>query len=33
MDYIMEALSAEESNREVIPASCLSFSEMADYTA
>lgn len=33
MDYIMEALSAEESNREVIPASCLSFSEMADYAA
>lgn len=33
MDYIMEALSAENANREVIPDSCLSFSEMADYTA
>lgn len=31
MDYIMEALSVAETNRSVIPESCLSFSEMAGY--
>lgn len=33
MDYIMETLSKVETNREVIPEGCLSFSEMSDYLA
>ena len=32
MEDIMKVLSEIESNKSVIPESCLSYSEMADYT-